>query len=120
MAYPLAAAAADVVDQLAAAGLAATIDPRDLNPPGVWVQLANVRPAYLATGAAYDADWYLYLIAPNIGTGQEFAVISPLADQLLAAGWALADGQTIAVTLPDGADPYPSLRFTLTTHCTED
>ena len=59
----------EVVDLLTAAGITATADPRDLNPPGVLVGPPSFEPH--ARLAGITATYTLWAVVPNAGV-QEF------------------------------------------------
>jgi hypothetical protein len=112
-------AAGQVVARLRAAGLAAAVDPRDLDPPAVWVQLADVDLSRFKAGQ-YLATWNLTLIAPDSGTSQALATLGRLSADLVDAFPTIRTGQALGVILPGGPDPMPAMQYTVQLVCTDD
>ena len=107
-----------IVAKLKAAGLPASVDPRDVNPPAVWVQLDRV--AFDRFDIAWSGDWILWLIAPDAGTAPALRTLGALADQVWAVYPTITAGAAQAITLPAGGDPLPALRFSLHLKATDD
>jgi hypothetical protein len=110
--------AGQIVDRLATAGLAATVDPRDLDTPAVWVQLNSLDLPRFKAGY-WAATWDLTIIVADTGTTQAMATLGTMADQLLSAFPHAAGGTPAAILLPGGPDPMPALQFTVHLLCTD-
>jgi hypothetical protein len=76
------AAAAAVVDQLVAAGVRATLDGRDLNPPAVLVRPPTVTYRF---GRGGDADWEAWAVVGDLGSRQALDALSTLLEAVSAA-----------------------------------
>lgn len=105
-------AAEAITEQLATVGLASSIDPRDLNPPCVWIDLSEIHNDRLPAGS-WSADWLLYCLAPNAGTAAAYAVLGEMTDLLRSVFHTVGAGQKQAVQLPSGGDPVPAIRWTV-------
>jgi hypothetical protein len=106
--------AADVLEQLVAdltaAGVRATVDQRTLNPPGALVALSAVAFTRLA---GFEVEAVVYLVAPNTGTIDALRIL----DDLIGPAAAVTGAARLeAFPLPDlaGGDPLPALRATVT------
>lgn len=109
----IAAALNTVVTGLTGLGLSASLDPAQVTPPGVLVQLNSIDKATL-TGRQLDLQLLLVVGSPDGGPGPAAAL-----SQLLATveTWASADGPILArsVLLPSNpSTPLPGLLFPLT------
>jgi hypothetical protein len=113
------AAAAAVVDRLKAAGLVATLDPRDLNPPGVWVQIETVRRDRFDADT-WSGEWVLLAIAPDVGTAGALRILGELVAKIYTAFPTAADALAQSVTLPSGGDPLPAFRVPLALKASDD
>lgn len=103
-----------VRDRVEQSGIRAAIDPRDLNPPGAWVTIDQIRDVFLSGPPTVDVA--VYLIVADQGQRASLANLSSLLDQLLASG-AVAVDQPIepqGVTLPSGGSPLPALKLITT------
>lgn len=109
-----------VVARCRAAGLRAALDPRDLNPPCVWVQLAgfDLAPGFGPCG--WVGEWVLWAVAPDAGTAAAYRTLGDLVDKIHTAFPTVTAGLTQALTLPAGGDPLPAIRLTLTAKATAD
>lgn len=110
MSTPLPVLLADLVDSLTAAGLRATIDPRDVNAPAVWVSPRQIAHDILS-GGTVTVD--LWLIAPDNGIPAALAVLADMLDTVLSvvdpdAPTSLAE----SLALPDTPAPLPAFRVT--------
>lgn len=78
----IAAAAQNIIDQLVGAGIRASVDARDLQPPCV-----QLRPPTLTYrfGKGWDADWEAWVMVPDAGQTQALAMIGPFLDQVQEA-----------------------------------
>ena len=106
-------AAGDVLATFAAAGIPATDDPRDFNPPGLLLGAPTVSFRY-GKGCA-DLEWFGYLAAGNAGAGATLAALSGLVDRLDGTGLAVLRAEPYDLALPGGGDPVPAYRLTFNT-----
>lgn len=99
-------------DQLVAAGVRAVLDPRDVNPPAVWIQLGGVENM-LAAGTRL-VTFRLFLIVGDAGTEQALAALDQLLDGAASAGWDWSSEpiETVSVSLPGvESAQLPALRL---------
>lgn len=100
---------------LTAAGIRATDDPRDINPPALLL-----RPPVLSFRfgrGCVAADWTARLVLVNAGTRQALQEALPLIQQIQDA----LQGAVVTATpadweLPDGGGPTPGYQLTWSTH----
>lgn len=112
MALDIAAQLDTLTAALKAVDLRAAVDPRDLNPPCVWVAPRSMSHELLSGGGTMRAD--LYLIAPDSGAAQALRTLSGLLDLVLAVVAPDADTSlSESVTLPGGGQPLPAFRVTV-------
>ncbi len=112
MAGHIADAVDEVLGRLAAAGVSATPDPRDLNLPAVWVTVDGVSTRLLAAGVAL-VDLTLVAIVPDTGIPGTLDDLDDLVVAVEAAFPAL-EWETRAVALPSmGKTPLPALSTTI-------
>ncbi|AWY04758.1 hypothetical protein PQC61_gp12 [Gordonia phage Emperor] len=105
-------AVAEVETALRGAGLAASADPRQLNPPCAWVSATGLTHELLSGGGTVRLD--VYLIAPDHGVTAALDVLSTLLDKALdALDPATETSLNEAVTLPAGGGPLPAFRLTV-------
>ena len=79
----LAAAAQTILDQLAAAGIRATQDYANLNPPGVLLKAPKLGGRF--KGGTYAASWSAYLVAPDSTADAANQILGTLIDEVEAA-----------------------------------
>lgn len=99
-------------DELRAAGVRADLDPRNINPPAVWIQLREVENL-LAAGARM-VTFRLFLIVGDAGTEQALAALDQLLDATATAGWdwSAEPIETVTVSLPGvESTQLPALRL---------
>lgn len=113
-------AAAQVVDRLRTAGIAADVDPRNLDPPAVWVQLAQVDTPRKFKAGHYAATWNLTCIAPDAGTTDALRALGELSDTLAATFGTVTGGTALGIILPSGPDPLPGLQWQVALICSDD
>lgn len=107
------AAVAVIVDRLRAAGVRATADERDLNPPAVWVGPPLL--AYRFGKDSWDAEYHLFAAVPNSGRDTSNRNLGALITAVQnALGGAVATGRPMDLTVPDGAAPLPAYDLTFT------
>lgn len=107
---------ADALDQLCVdlttAGIHATQDPRELNPPCAWVMPREATSTTLAGGVVLAVD--VWLIVGDHGYTRATRALSGLWDTasslLDIVDTSFADG----VTLPAGGGPLPAWRISTT------
>lgn len=99
-----------VVAALVAAGLHATDDQRDLNPPGVYVTPPD--PTWNKLGG-YSAALDLYAVVPAAGRHEALSQLGPLVDAVRAV-WPVRQGFHVDLAPLEGTDPLPAYRLPLT------
>lgn len=105
----IAGLATELVATLKGAGLRAAVDPRDLNPPCVWVSPRSVAHDLLGGGGTVTFD--LLLIVADNGAASALTALTGLLDQVLTV--VDPDADTVlsdTVTLPNGSAPLPAFR----------
>jgi hypothetical protein len=114
----LGAAATEIRDELAAAGLRVTLEPDEINPPCVWIQLKHLEDRHLAAGVV-TAEWYVYLVAPKAGSENAYNALHVMRNAVLGLGWSFVGiSEGVELTIPGGGNPLPALRMTLRTQIT--
>lgn len=94
------AAVQDIVDRLTTAGVRATVDGRDLNPPAVQVRPPTMHYRF---GRCANADWQVWVVVPDTGMRTSLAALSTLLEDTQAAlNLAGVDATPNTVTLADG------------------
>lgn len=105
-----AAAAAAIVDRLKSAGIRATVDERDINPPAVWVKPPTLNFRY---GKGWAAVWTLQAVVPDTGRNNSLAALGALIVKVQTAmDWAVVTALPIALIIPGGAAPLPGYEMT--------
>lgn len=114
MAVNVAAAAAQIVDMLVEAGISATVDQRDLNPPGVFVPLPTL--AYRFHKGDVTATWRPVAAVANTGRSQVLTELSALLGAVQDALGGIAV-TAVPVDLPTTAEAgeLPGYELTFTT-----
>lgn len=108
----LAAAMDAELKKLTGAGLNATDDVRDLNPPAFLLRPPTITYRF---GKGWDANWELWAIWPDTGQRQAIAGLGPLIEKAQAAlGFAITTGRPDMTSLPQGA-PAPTYVLGYTT-----
>ncbi|WP_024794196.1 hypothetical protein [Tomitella biformata] len=100
-----------VIDELKSAGLSATAEPADLNPPCAWVAVDKVEHSLLCGGGVVRVR--IYLIAPDVGTMQAHRTLSEMLDKALTV--IDPDQDTVldeGIRLPAGGGPLPAYMVT--------
>jgi len=110
----IAEAAAVIVERLEEAGIAATIDNRDFNPPGVYVAAPTILFSQLD---GYKATFDLFCAVPNAGRSE---ALQQLSDLVIAtrAVWGTDAAYPIELLVPDQTDPLPAYRLPVTVQIT--
>lgn len=113
----LAAGVQSVVDKLTAAGVPATADIRNLNPPAVLVTPPDISWRF---GRGAEATWRIVATAPNTGAEASIATLSPLVDAVQdALGGIVTAGRPVDLSTLDGGAPLPGYELTFTTKLME-
>jgi hypothetical protein len=112
-------AAQAIVDRIKAAGMSAAVDPRDLDPPAVWVQLAGLDLTRFGAGW-WASSWTLTAVAGDAGTSDALKSLGQLSDTLVATFDTLRGGTAVGVVLPAGPDPLPGMQYTVDLRCRDD
>lgn len=94
------------------AGIPATTDPRNVNPPGAWVGLDRLTDPLLC-GDWGTATAVVMLVAPDVGHSRALAILSDHLDYLAAVVPVEAVTADTA-TLSASPTPLPALRCTVT------
>jgi hypothetical protein len=109
------AALDQLLTRLAAGGVRATGDERDVNPPCVLVGPPDLAFRFGRPG--WDGSWRLWAIVPDSGRLQATAALDDLIGQVQAAlGGGLLAGTPTQWAGLDGAPALPAYELTLTTH----
>jgi hypothetical protein len=108
------AAAAAIVARLAAAGVRASIDERDLNPPCVWVGPPTM--SWRFKRGTWDAEWLLTAVVPDTGRGTSTAALAALVVKVQdAMGWAGVTARPVSLLVPGtGGVPLPGYEMSFT------
>lgn len=102
------------VAQLEGAGVRATLDPRDINPPAVLIRPPTLH--YRFGRGCVAADWQARLFLPDPGTEGALKLAYPLLEQISAALEGAPTSATPAdFTLADGAT-VPGYQLSWSTH----
>lgn len=108
----LKAAVDDLVARLASAGIPATADLRNLNPPAVYVPAPEIAWRY---GKGADLTYRIVAAVPNTGRDTAIADLSRLIDRVQAAlAGAITEGRPVDLTALDAGAPLPGYELTLT------
>lgn len=106
-----------IIAALKSGGIAATLDPRDLNPPGAWAAARRAEDFSLCNRPTIlIAD--VYLIVRDVGAPGALAALDELLELALDALGAAGIGVTTvaldeALTIPSGGAPLPAYRLTV-------
>lgn len=97
------------IDQLGAAGIAATADMRSLNPPGVFLQPPGLSARFKG---GWDADFVALAVVPNVGTAEALAMLGDLVERVQTAlnGY-IVTAEPVDLQTNDGAAPMPAYRL---------
>lgn len=100
-----------VLAQLTAADLRASIDIAKVNPPAVWLTLADVRPEFLNGDGTVGLS--LYLIAPNVAFADVVAILDQLLGDVTAVVPTEGDVTPVSLVISDGKATLPAWRVTV-------
>ncbi|ANA87587.1 hypothetical protein PBI_JEANIE_9 [Gordonia phage Jeanie] len=109
----LAASLERIVTALEAAGVSATTDARNLNPPCAWVTVADVTTPTLCGG--YQVRAAVCLIAGDFGSGQSLGALGELLDKAAEVVTFDEPVKPMTVTPPGVGVALPALVITTTT-----
>lgn len=110
--------AAQLVDELRAADVKATNDPRAVNLPGVLVVPVPSRTYDLLAG--YTASWTVVLLAPGVGDLSDAKALEDLADAVVTVLPQITTVEAASYVLPNMPDPKPAYLCRFDTAITED
>ena len=111
MANTLRTSLENACDKLAAAGIRATIDPRNVNPPCALVTVDRVDATM---GGCTTVDALVLLIAPDVGMPAALDTLGDMLDRIATIpGISAALPDTF--TGPTSGQPLPALRLTIPT-----
>ena len=98
----------DLVDTLEDAGIrSVSVDPAEINTPGVWVQFTGFEADLLG---GYTISTALVCIVGDISPLRSLATLSELVDKVLTVVDPSGPITAVAVNMP-GAKPLPGLRI---------
>lgn len=99
----------DVVYALTDEGITATIDPRDLNPPGVLVELESIAHNLLCGSVTTRVR--LFCVVPDTGAATALREAAELLTRVLGVVTPNTelDSTYEAVVLPDSPTPLPAI-----------
>jgi hypothetical protein len=102
-----------LVDALRAGGVPADLDPQNITPPAVWVQLESIAHTLLSGGTVLRCR--LYLIVGDAPAATVLDTIDALLGSVLDVVTPNTDTDTTTevVALPDNPTPLPALRLTV-------
>lgn len=104
----------ELVDNLKAAGIAATADPARLELPGVLVMPGTLAFPYL-DGTQFDMEFNLYLLVNPKGGVENWVDLQDLLTKLRSV-YEIPEALPVSVPLPNqNTDPVPALLVTLKT-----
>lgn len=95
----------------------ATVDPAELNPPGVWVQIGDTEHS-LARASSVVQVFHLWLVASTSVTVEAVRQIDRLRRSIVGQGalfWPDNPASWLPLTLPGDVKPLPALRLTIRT-----
>jgi len=102
-----------VVDRITAAGVRATLDERDINPPCVYV--APPAVTWRFGRADFDAEFTIWCVTGASGRNIDLVNLGDLLDRVtIALGFAPVRGDPADLVVPHQAAPLPAYRLTWT------
>jgi hypothetical protein len=103
-----------LVTDLRAAGLNASLDPADVSPPGVVVRADALLPASGKMCGDYPVRTSVILVVPATTTVAAYRALDELYTKVLAAGIPLANDERIfqRLVMPDDPTGLPALHLT--------
>lgn len=107
----LADAVHEVLDRLTAAGVRATDDERNLNPPAVFVAPPAIEWRF--RGGDYTASWTLWCVTGSSGRSVDLVNLGELVEAVGAAlHLPMIRGEPADLLIPHQAAPLPAYRLT--------
>ena len=108
-----------VVDRLLAAGIRATLDERDINPPCVYV--APPALTWRFGRGDFDAAFTVWAVTGAAGRNVDLVNLGQLLDDVTAAlGFAAVTAEPADLLVPHQAAPLPAYRLTWTERIRQD
>lgn len=102
----------DARDQLLAADITATLDPRQLTTlPGVWVRLDGLSGPTLERPYTVALVTVFVVVKP-LDVERDLTALEPLLDQVVAIIPPMTDPRLVALQLPGGGTPCPAMSYT--------
>jgi hypothetical protein len=109
----IAGAVAGVLDRLTVAGIRATLDERDINPPCVYVPPPAVTWRF--RGGDFDAEFTAWCVTGAAGRNIDLPNLATLIEQVTAAlRFTAVRGDPADLMVPHQAAPLPAYRLTWT------
>jgi hypothetical protein len=105
----IATATAAVLQVFTDAGLRATDDARDINPPCVY--LVPPQGSFRFDRGSADVTWTAYLVTGDAGARAATKALSDMVDKI-AGTLPVTTFTRRALPVPGGGDPLPSYEFT--------
>lgn len=98
-----------LVELLTGAGLSASTNPEDINPPGAWVTVEGIRA--LTIDGALQLECVIYLVAGEQDYARAYGTLAELYNTASGAG-VEPDGLVVpqGVVMPGTSVPMPALR----------
>ncbi|GMV27720.1 MAG: hypothetical protein AMXMBFR58_37510 [Phycisphaerae bacterium] len=103
-----------VVDRLREAGIDATTDPRDLNPPCAWVTVHDITTPVLC--GSYEVRAAVCLIAGDAGSPQSLAALGAMLDTVTDCVTFDEPVAPMNIQPPGVGAPIPALVIVTTTN----
>lgn len=114
----VAGAVQSVVDRLTGAGVRATLDERDINPPCVYV--APPAVTFRFGRGDFTAVFTAWCVTGAAGRSADLATLGDLLEQLgEASDWAAVTADPADLLIPHQAAPLPAYRVTWTERFTQ-
>ena len=114
----VAGAVQSVVDRLLAAGIRATNDERDINPPCVFVAPPDVQ--FRFARGDFTAAFTVWAVTGAAGRNVDLANLGQLLEQVgVALDWAQVAADHSDLLVPHQAAPLPAYRMTWTERITQ-
>lgn len=93
------------------AGVDTVTDPRNINPPAVFVSVPVIEPALC--GQTGIGSVTVYLIVPDAGNDASIDALDVLLDKLAGAGLLSDRLESDTVSVPGAPDGLPAYRYNL-------
>lgn len=102
---------AAAVELFRGAGLAASQNPAELNPPGVWLALDTVAPATVSGSLLLGCS--VYLVAADTDPARANRKLGELFGVFLTVARPDGEARTLGVVMPGDPTPLPALQVPL-------